>query len=213
MYWIRDACRPEDTAPKFILHVTPVDPRVLPGRSFENLDFYFYQRGVRFDGQCLATVPLPAYPIRHMRIGQWFAEDDRMLWQVDLPVPLAPAAVHAYRAAYRALASAPPTHRGVFDVYVTADRVAVAKDPCTAADTQPRFILHVIPARTRDLPPARRRAGFVNRDFQFDWQGAHFDGRCLAQAPLPDYPVTRLRVGQFRAGEKPLWLAELPARP
>lgn len=149
-------------APKFILHVTPVDPRVLPGRSFENLDFYFYQRGVRFDGKCVAAVPLPAYPIRHMRIGQWFAEADHTLWQVDIPVPLAPDAVNAYRAAYRALASEPPTHRGVFDAYLTADRGAVAKNPCTAADTQPRFILHAIPARTRDLPPDRHRAAPVS---------------------------------------------------
>ena len=205
-------CTAADAAPKFILHVTPVDPRVLPGRSFENLDFHFYQRGVRFNGQCLAAAPLPAYPLRHMRIGQWLAEDDRMLWRVDLPVPWAPDAVNAYRAAYRALAAEPPTHRGVFNVYVTADRVAMVKDPCTAADTQPRFILHVVPARTRDLPPDRRSAGFVNLDFQFDWQGAHFDGRCLAQAPLPDYPVTRLRVGQFRGRETALWLAELPVR-
>lgn len=212
-YWIRDACRPEDTAPKFILHVAPVDPRVLPGRSFENLDFYFYQRGVRFDGKCVAAVPLPAYPIRHMRIGQWLAEADHTLWQADLPVPLAPDAVHAYRAAYRALASAPPTHRGVFDVYLTADRVAAAKDPCIAADTQPRFILHAIPARTRDLPPDRRRAGFVNLDFQFDWQGAHFDGRCLAK------PRCRIIPSPVSASASSAWarsrfgLAELPARP
>lgn len=147
------------------------------------------------------------------RLHWRFAEDDRTLWQVDLPVPLAPDAVNEGRAADRARASAPPTHRGVFDTYLTADKGAVAQDPGAAAVTQSRCILHAIPARTRELPPDRRRGGCVNLDFQCDGQGAHCEGRCLAQAPLPDYPVTRLRVGPFRAGEKPLGLAELPARP
>ena len=208
--WIRDACRPEDTAPKFVLHVTPVDPRELPDRAFENLDFYFPERGVRFDDRCLAVVPLPAYPIRRIQVGQWRAEDDRTLWQASIPVPLAPRAVNEYRAAYRALAAQPPTRRAVFDVYVTADAVAVAKTPCTAADTQPKFILHFVPVRTRDLAPDRRRAGFDNQDFRFAWQGAHFDGRCLARAPLPAYPIARLRVGQFRPNEEPFWLEDIP---
>lgn len=104
----------------------------------------------------------------------------------------------------------PPTRRAVFDVYVTADAVAGAKTPCTAADTQPKFVLHFIPVRTRDLAPDRRRAGFDNQDFQFAWQGAHFDGRCLARAPLPAYPIARLRGGQFRPNEEPFWLEDIP---
>ncbi len=116
------------------------------------------------------------------RLHWWFAEDDRTLWQVGLPVPLAPDAVNERRAAYRALASEPPTHRGVFAMYLTADGGAVAEDPGAAAGTQSRFLLHAIPARTRDRPPDRRRAGCVNLDFQFDGQGAHCDGRCLAPA-------------------------------
>ena len=133
-----------------------------------------------------------------------------MLWQADLALPRAPRAAQAYRRAYRALATVPPAHRDVFDVYVAADAVTYAKTPCAAADTEPQFLLHIVPVRARDLPPDRQRAGFDNRDFPFAWQGAHFDGRCLAQAPLPAYPIARLRVGQFRPGDAPLWQAEIP---
>ena len=38
---------------------------------------------------------------------------------------------------------------------VTADAVADAKTPCAAADTEPKFILHVVPVRLRDLSPPR----------------------------------------------------------
>ncbi len=211
--WVRETCRPADAEPKFILHVTPVDPRALADRSFDNLDFYFPERGVRFNGKCLAVVPLPAYPIRHIQVGQWNAENDRTIWQADIDVPLAPRRVNAYRSAYRTLAAQPPTRRAVFDVYVTADAIAVAKTPCALADTQPKFILHFVPVRTRELPPERRRAGFDNQDFRFDWQGAHFDGRCLARIPRPAYPIARLRVGQFRPGEEPFWLEDIPVTP
>ena len=203
-------CVAADVAPKFILHVEPADPRVLSGRPFDNLDFSFLERGLRFDAACLAAVPRPAYPIRRLTVGQWVSETARTLWQADLVLPRAPRAVQAYRRAYRALAADPPAHRDVFDVYVAADAVTYAKTPCVAADTEPKFILHVVPVRPRELPPDRRRAGFDNRDFPFAWQGAHFDGRCLARAPLPAYPIARLRVGQFRPGEAPLWQAEIP---
>ena len=202
-------CTAADVQPRFILHVTPADPRVLPGRPFANQDFHFSERGVRAAGACLVTAPLPAWPVRRLTVSQWRAETERTLWQADLPLASAPRAVDAYRAAYRALAAAAPAYRGPFDVYVTAATVAYAKASCTAADTEPKFILHVVPVRARDLPPARRRAGFANRDFEFAWQGAHFDGACLARAALPAYPVARVRVGQFRAGAA-VWQVEIP---
>ena len=124
--------------------------------------------------------------------------------------PKAPRALQGYRQLGRALAAVPPAYRGLFDVHVAADAVTYAKAPCTAADTEPKFILHVVPVRPRDLPPDRWAAGFDNRDFRFAWQGAHFDGRCLTRAPLPAWPIASLRVGQFRAGEEPLWSAEIP---
>ena len=199
-------CTAADARPRFIVHAAPVNPQDLPGLPFHNLGFAFPSRGARFDGICLATVPRPAYPVRCLTVGQW--EGGAVLWRADLPLARGTRALNAFRTAYRALAAAAPAHQGAFDVYVTA--VAVAKQPCTAADTQPRFLLHFVPADTRDLPPARQGVGFANRDFAFAWQGAHFDDACLAWVPLPAYPLKHLRVGQFRAGEEPLWLAEIP---
>ena len=205
----RAPCTEADIQPRFILHVMPADPRDGPGRPFAHRDFHFFARGGRVAGACLAAMPLPAWPVRHLAVGQQRPNTERTLWQVDLPPLTAPRATDAYRAAYRDLMAVAPAHRGVFDVYVTADAVAYAKAPCAEADTQPRFILHVVPVRARDLPPDRRRAGFANRDFEFAWQGAHFDGACLARAALPAYPVARVRVGQFRSGAAPLWQAEI----
>ena len=202
-------CTAADTASKFSLHVTPADPRALPGLPFANRDFRFFERGVRVKGACLAAVPLPAWSVQRLAVSQWRPETEQALWQADLRLPPAPRAVDAYRAAYRGLTAAAPAYRGPFDVYVTAATVAFAKASCAAADTAPKFILHVVPVRARDLPPARRRAGFANRDFDFAWQGAHFDGACLAQAALPAYPVARVRVGQFRSGAA-VWQVEIP---
>ena len=48
-----------------------------------------------------------------------------------------------------------------------------------------------------------RERGWVGMSFQFGPFGVRFDGRCLAQRILPDFPVRALRVGRrFReAGE------------
>ncbi len=202
-------CAAGDAEPRFLLHAEPADPRTLAGRPFANLDFPFVARGVRFADRCLASVPLPAYPLEALRVGQFRSGEDP-LWLADLALPPAPQRAQAFRQAWRARAPAPPAYRGVFDVHVAANVVAFAQAPCAAADTDPTFMLHVVPVRPRDLPPDRRSAGFDNRDFRFAWQGLHFDGRCLARAALPAWPIAALRVGQFRSGEEPLWRAEIP---
>ena len=209
----KSRCAAADIAPRFIVHVEPFDPRRASGPGFDNLDFALRARGrrsVRFDDKCLAFLRLPDYPIRQVTVAQRPADANEVLWQAVVTQPFAQTAVQAYRAAYAALTAGEPALRAAFDVYVTADEAAYAKAPCAAADTEPKFILHVLPVRPRDLPSDRRRAGFDNLDFEFAWQGAHFEGRCLARAALPEYPIDRLRVGQFRSGEAaPLWQSEI----
>ena len=209
----KSRCAAADIEPRFIVHVEPFDPRRASGPGFENLDFALRARGqhsVRFDDKCLASIRLPDLPIRQVTVAQWQADTNEVLWQAVVTQPFAQTAVQTYRAAYAALTAGAPAVRDAFDVYVTADEVAYAKAPCTEADTEPKFILHVLPVRPRDLPPDRRGAGFDNRDFEFAWQGAHFEGRCLARAALPRYPIDRLRVGQFRSGATaPLWRSEI----
>ena len=83
------------------------------------------------------------------------------------------------------------------------------KDPCESDDTRAQFFLHFIPEDDSDLPPERQRAGFDNRDFSFTQSGALTGGRCVAIARLPDYPVDRIRTGQFMSGEgRRIWAVE-----
>ena len=71
----REACGLADTAAEFFLHIIPQEAADLPaGRredGFDNRDFDFEQWGGHFDGQCLAAVPLPDYPIAALHTGQY----------------------------------------------------------------------------------------------------------------------------------------------
>ena len=87
---------------------------------------------------------------------------------------------------------------------------------CALADTEPLFFLHLIPQDLTDLPPSRRESGFDDITFSFARIGGGFQwGECVAQFPLPDYPIAALRTGQQRPGEGELWSVELiiPADP
>ena len=84
LHYVRDTCRPDDTQSRFFLHIIPHDTNDLPQHrqqyGFVNLNFDFYEHGVRFDGKCLATVPLPHYPIVRINTGQWIPDEGR-LWE------------------------------------------------------------------------------------------------------------------------------------
>ena len=201
-------------AAPFFLHVVPFETAVLPparrGYGFAVRHFPFTAAGSRVADLCWITLPLPAYGIRALRVGQFAA--DRELWRVDVPfAEHRPAALDALRAAWRAVAAQEPAVRAAFDVHVAEDAVTFVKAPCAPADTEAKFTLHVVPVRRRSLPPDRRRAGFANRDFPLAGHGAHFDGVCLARTRLPAYPIARLRVGQFLSREqRNLWREEIP---
>ena len=58
----------------FFLHLIPAEVADLPDDrkqyGFDNLNFDFDQHGGRFEGKCLATIPLPEYGISEIRTGQ-----------------------------------------------------------------------------------------------------------------------------------------------
>ena len=54
--------------------------------GYDNLGFYFDQRGVRFDDKCMATVHLPDYAISRIRVGQWISATNRTVWEAEFPV-------------------------------------------------------------------------------------------------------------------------------
>ena len=209
-------CRQEDMQPRFRLHVTPLEMRHLPPHQrrfgFDNLDFSFGDPGARFAHQCLARVPLPAYGIARLVVGQNAdAAQSAWLWRAAIPfADLYPRALDDLRAAYAAVAAAEPTVRSVFNVYAMPDAVIFAKAPCLPEHTDAKFILHVVPAQSRDLARSRRRLGFDNLDFPLAGYGAHFDGKCLARRDLPPYGIARLRVGQYDArAQRALWQEEI----
>ena len=205
----RGGCTADAIAAPFFLHVVPFEIAALPpsrrAYGFAVRNFPFAAAGSRVADLCWIRLPLPAYGIRALRVGQFAADGE--LWRVDVPfAEHVPAAWDALRSAYRAVTAQEPAARAAFDVHVAADAVTFVKAPCAPADTEAKFTLHVVPVRRRALPPARRRIGFANLDFPLEGHGAHFDGVCLARTALPAYPIARLRVGQFdSAHQRPLW--------
>ena len=77
--YVKEPCVRADTEAVFFLHLHPVDGNDLPDRrkqhGFANLDFDFDERGVIFDGRCMAGIPLPEYAIARIDTGQFVHVD------------------------------------------------------------------------------------------------------------------------------------------
>ena len=214
LQYVRADCAPEELYPLFFLHLIPRNLTDLPLHrqlsGFDNLNFYFAEVGGRFSaGQCAAQISLPQYPIAALRTGQYIP-GLRDLWSVELIVPANPDQL---RADYAALAAEQPIARDHFDLYIQDYRLLYRRENCAAADTETAFFLHIIPEDPSDLPADRQAAGFAYGGFAFDQRGGHFDGKCLAAVPLPDYPIKEMRTGQHIPGQGDLWSIELVAAP
>ena len=117
----------------------------------------------------------------------------------------------AIQEAYRSITAGEPAARSHFDVYLRENTVSYLKSPCSAADVQAQFFLHVVPEDVEDLPADRRQYGFDNLGFHYAGSDAPvLGGRCIAERPLPDYPIVRIRTGQFTPGDGRIWEAEFP---
>lgn len=209
----KEPCGPDDAAPKFFLHILPVHADDLPewrkADQYDNLDFAFHLHGVALDGACAAKVPLPAYPIKGVRTGQWTNADGE-IWDVSFPFD--PAAIQS---AYEAARSREPNARAAFDLYLDEEsRVLIyARESCASSDIDGPFFLHVTPRRVEDLPDQRRAYRFDNLDFDFRLHGAMFDGKCAAVVSLPQYEILSLRTGQWTRGAGEIWKATLRLSP
>ena len=99
--------------------------------------------------------------------------------------------------------------RADWDVYRTGRRLIYVKQPCAPADSQAKFILHVIPADPADLPADRQRYGSDNFDFYFFLRGVRVGDQCTATVVLPGYAINRIYLGQWIAEENhTLWETE-----
>ena len=94
LVYAKAPCTAEDIALPFFLHVYPKRHYLLKEDrrefGFDNLDFKFFQRGLRWEGGCHAEVPLPHYEIDRIATGQSVAEDDATdasaaaAWRVEI---------------------------------------------------------------------------------------------------------------------------------
>ena len=91
LHYLREDCAASDVEARFFLHVFPLDAGDLPEErrewGFDNLDFAFGERGVRGEGKCLASVPLPDYGIARVVTGQF--EGGARLWEGEIAFPAA----------------------------------------------------------------------------------------------------------------------------
>ena len=100
--------------------------------------------------------------------------------------------------------------RADWDVYRNGHKLTYRKKPCTPADTQAVFVLHTTPIDPADLLAHRKPYGFELLDFYFrSRNGVRLDDQCIAIVQLPDYDISRIRVGQWISAEnRTLWDAE-----
>ena len=125
--------------------------------------------------------------------------------------PATPPPLPSWLTDYESVASGEPAVRSVFDIHLRENTVSYLKSPCDAADVQAQFFLHLVPEDVEDLPTNRRQYGFDNLDFHYGGNAAlAFGGRCIAKRPLPDYPIARIRTGQFTPDDGPIWQVEFP---
>ena len=202
--YVRKPCAAEDTAARFYLHFHEAG-----APAVENRDFDFTEYGVVLDDACLAIVPQPEGDFRRIATGQ-FTGGNR-IWRAELrPEKRRRESLLESIAAGR---RGPPAARSTFDLHFVDSALVFHRAPCSAGDVEARFFLHLYAEDAADLPAERRDDGFENRDFDFGDYGDSFAEACIARVPLPDYPISRIRTGQFRPGGGTRWSAEPRLRP
>ena len=198
LVFANDDCHADDAAERLFAHATPVDASILPAHASH---FSMARLGLplRDDGTCSARYYTPRMPISHILVGQrdgttailWSGEIvlDRAAFEKTLAVMLA--------------AAGEPVIASDMDVHVHGRRVFYVSDDCEGMDGRGPFFLHVVPMREADLPPERIEHGYDNLDFH--QVGVTFGERCVVRWQLPDYPIRRIRTGQYvevRDGEE-----------
>ena len=107
--------------------------------------------------------------------------------------------------------------RAGWTVYRTGRKLIYRKEPCTSADVQAKFVLHIVPADPADLPAHRQQYGSENLDFYFrDYRrkspSFRLGDQCIKIAHLPAYAIDRIHTGQWISKEnRTLWKAEFSA--
>ena len=212
--YLKESCNEGDADARFFLHIFPANLADLPaGRrefGFVNSGFSLEKSASFFDGKCVNRLPLPDYSIARIRTGQNATAPGGNEWRADIDL-IARAAAQALHDRILAGDYGAPVAQSRFDLYLSDNRLAYVKESCEAGDTDARFFLHIFPVAPAGLPDVWRERGYANFDFQFADHGAYAGDKCVATRDLPDYPIERIRTGQFVSGEGSLWRTEFPA--
>lgn len=89
LLWVKTPCVEEDLAPRFFLHLFPVNSADLPEErkqfGFDNRNFNFEEHGALDPGgTCIAAVELPDYPVAVVQTGQFTSEGGVWGLEADL---------------------------------------------------------------------------------------------------------------------------------
>ena len=210
LIYVKAPCESGDLKGAFFLRFYPASPDNLPEEwrwaGYWETRFRFLERGSLFNGKCVATFPLPDYPVLNVHVYQYYGYSNELYWE-----DLFPLDAEEHYAAYKTAADGEPDARAAFDLHLNrqARILTYVKEPCALSDVERKFFLHIAPERVDDLPAERREHGFDNLDFAYLTRGVVFDGKCVAVLPLPDYAIERIRTGQFERGEGEVWEARL----
>ena len=143
----REPCGEEHPRARFFLHLYPEAVGDLPAErrepGFGNHDFRFAEYGAVLDREssspkCVAIVPLPGYPLRRLRTGQWTAAEGEH-WAAEIVPGAAPAADPA--------GETPPA--------AAAPGVVPDVVPDVVADVVPEVVPEVLPDAALRVPDRR----------------------------------------------------------
>lgn len=104
-----------------------------------------------------------------------------------------------FLAVYEMAISVEPVVRSAFDLYSRDRKLIYVREPCVTDDLEGAFFLRFYPTYPDNLPDDLHGIGYEEESFHFLAHGALFDGRCVGQVPLPDYPLLNIHSYQYYA--------------
>ena len=207
LIYVKSPCDESDARGQFALTVFPNQSEEGAGREYESRSFSFAEYGALFDGKCVIVRELPDYPISQLSTER-FIPGEGELWSAHIPFA---GYEDRFRRALSAISGAPPAIRSDFDIYMDGETLTYIKSPCAESDTRGRFELSIYPADPSDVWDEMQAQNLAHNSLNFDFPdyGAIIGGDCVIIRNLPDYPISRIKTGQWIPGEGGLWDAEI----